>query len=168
MAAQPSSWLKHSPNLSSSDDPHPASIEAAKSHAQDQQITNVQFSTAAAKDFPGNDYGFVTVFDALHDMGDPVGAAAHIKESLQPDSSFMIVEPFAQDSLAENINPVGRVFYAFSTMICTPHSLSQEVGLALGAQAGERRLRDVLAKGGFTRVRRATETPFNMILEARP
>jgi len=149
-------------------DPHPASIEAAKSHARDQQITNVQFSTAAAKDFPGSDYGFVTIFDALHDMGDPAGAAAHIKESLQPDGSFMIVEPFAQDSLAENINPVGRVFYAFSTMICTPHSLSQEVGLALGAQAGERRLRDVLTKGGFTRVRRATETPFNMILEARP
>jgi ubiquinone/menaquinone biosynthesis C-methylase UbiE len=148
-------------------DPHPASIEAAKSHARDQQITNVQFSTAAAKDFPGSDYGFVTIFDALHDMGDPAGAAAHIKESLQPDGSFMIVEPFAQDSLAENINPVGRVFYAFSTMICTPHSLSQEVGLALGAQAGERRLRDVLTKGGFTRVRRATETPFNMILEAR-
>jgi FkbM family methyltransferase len=149
-------------------DPHPASIEAAKNHARDQQITNVQFSTAAAKDFPGNDYGFVTIFDALHDMGDPVGAATHIKESLQPDGSFMIVEPFAQDSLAENINPVGRVFYAFSTMICTPHSLSQEVGLALGAQAGERRLREVLTKGGFTRVRRATETPFNMILEARP
>ena len=143
-------------------------IEAAKSHARDQQIANVQFSTAAAKDFPGNDYGFVTVFDALHDMGDPIGAAAHIKEALQPDGSFMVVEPFAQDSLAENINPVGRVFYAFSTMICTPHSLSQEVGLALGAQAGERRLRDVLAKGGFTRVRRVTETPFNMILEARP
>jgi hypothetical protein len=101
-------------------------------------------------------------------MGDPVGAAAHIKESLQADGSFMIVEPFAQDSLAENINPFGRVFYAFSTMICTPHSLSQEVGLALGAQAGERRLRDVLTKGGFTRVRRATETPFNTILEARP
>jgi ubiquinone/menaquinone biosynthesis C-methylase UbiE len=149
-------------------DPHPASIEAANSHARDQQITNVQFSTAAAKDFPGNEYGFVTVFDALHDMGDPVGAAAHIKKVLQPDGSFMVVEPFAQDSLAENINPVGRLFYAFSTMICTPHSLSQEVGVALGAQAGERRLRDVLTKGGFTRVRRATETPFNMILEARP
>jgi len=149
-------------------DSHPASIEAARSHAQDQQISNVHFSAGAAKDFPGDDYGFVTIFDALHDMGDPVGAASHIKETLQPDGSFMIVEPMAQDTLAENINPVGRVYYAFSTMICTPNSLSQEVGLALGAQAGERRLRDVLSKGGFTRVRRAAETPFNMILEARP
>jgi SAM-dependent methyltransferase len=149
-------------------DSHPASIEAARSHAQDQQISNVHFSAGAAKDFPGDDYGFVTIFDALHDMGDPVGAASHIKETLRPDGSFMIVEPMAQDTLAENINPVGRVYYAFSTMICTPNSLSQEVGLALGAQAGERRLRDVLSKGGFTRVRRAAETPFNMILEARP
>jgi hypothetical protein len=119
------------------------------------------------QDFPGNDYGFVTVFDALHDMGDPIGAASHVKQSLQADGTFMIVEPFAGDSLAENISPVGRVYYGFSTMICTPGSLSQEVGLALGAQAGERRLRDVLSKGGFTRVRRAAETPFNMILEAR-
>jgi ubiquinone/menaquinone biosynthesis C-methylase UbiE len=149
-------------------DSHPASIEAAKSHAQERQIDNVRFSTAAAKDFPGNDYGFVTIFDALHDMGDPVGAASHINKALQPDGSFMIVEPMAQDSLVENMNPVGRVYYAFSTMICTPNSLSQEVGLALGAQAGERRLREVLSKGGFTRVRRAAETPFNMILEARP
>ena len=101
-------------------------------------------------------------------MGDPVGAASHVKQSLQPDGTFMIVEPLARDSLAENINPVGRVYYGFSTMVCTPGSLSQEVGLALGAQAGERRLRDVLSKGGFTRVRRAAETPFNMILEARP
>ena len=92
--------------------------------------------------------------------GDPVGAASHVKQSLQPDGTFMIVEPLARDSLAENINPVGRVYYGFSTMVCTPGSLSQEVGLALGAQAGERRLRDVLSKGGFTRVRRATETPF--------
>jgi SAM-dependent methyltransferase len=162
-------------------DLHPASIEAANRHAQEQQITNVRFSIATAKDFPGNDYGFVTVFDALHDMGDPVGAASHVKQSLQPDGTFMmrervregeaggqLVEPLARDSLAENINPVGRVYYGFSTMICTPASLSQEVGLALGAQAGERRLRDVLSKGGFTRVRRAAETPFNMILEARP
>jgi SAM-dependent methyltransferase len=149
-------------------DSHPASIEAAESHAHDQQITNVHFSVAAAKDFPGKDYGLATIFDALHDMGDPVGAASHVKESLESDGSFMIVEPMAQDSLTENMNPVGRVYYAFSTMICTPNSLSQEVGLALGAQAGERRLREVLSKGGFTRVRRAAETPFNMILEARP
>lgn len=149
-------------------DLHPASIEAANRHASEQQITNVHFSIASAKDFPGNDYGFVTVFDALHDMGDPVGAASHVKQSLQPDGTFMVVEPFAGDSLAENINPVGRVYYGFSTMICTPGSLSQEVGLALGAQAGERRLRAVLSEGGFTRIRRAAETPFNMILEARP
>ena len=149
-------------------DLHPASIEAANHHAQEQQIPNVRFSIATAKDFPGNDYGFVTVFDALHDMGDPVGAASHVKQSLQPDGTFMIVEPFAGDSLTDNLNPVGRTYYGFSTMVCTPNSLSQEVGLALGAQAGERRLRDVLSKGGFTRVRRAAETPFNMILEARP
>jgi ubiquinone/menaquinone biosynthesis C-methylase UbiE len=148
-------------------DLHPASVEAANRHAKEQQITNVRFSVAAAKDFPGNDYGFVTVFDALHDMGDPVGAASHVKKSLQADGTFMIVEPLAGDSLAENMNPVGRVYYGFSTMLCTPGSLSQEVGLALGAQAGERRLREVLSKGGFTQVRRAAETPFNMILEAR-
>src|ERR1700757_1226027 len=149
-------------------DSHPGSIEAATGLAREQQITNIHFSTAAAKNFPGKDYGFVTIFDALHDMGDPVGAASHVKEALDADGAFMIVEPMAQDSLTENLNPVGRVYYAFSTMICTPNSLSQEIGLALGAQAGERRFKEVLLKGGFTRVRRAAETPFNMILEARP
>jgi SAM-dependent methyltransferase len=149
-------------------DLHPASIEAANLHAKEEQLTNVQFSVATAKEFPGRDYGFVTVFDALHDMGDPVGAASHVRKSLYPDGTFMIVEPMAGDSLAENINPVGRAYYGFSTMVCTPASLSQEVGFALGAQAGERRLTEVLSKGGFTRVRRAAETPFNMILEARP
>ncbi|MBV9877946.1 MAG: methyltransferase domain-containing protein [Verrucomicrobia bacterium] len=149
-------------------DLHPASIESANSHAREHQITNAHFSMASAKDFPGSDYGFVTVFDALHDMGDPIGAASHVKRSLQSDGTFMVVEPLAGDSLAENINPVGRVYYGFSAMICTPGSLSQEVGLALGAQAGERRLKEVLSAGGFTRVRRAAETPFNMILEARP
>lgn len=149
-------------------DLHPASIEAANRHAEGQQLPNVRFSMASAKEFPGRDYGFVTVFDALHDMGDPVGAARHVKEALQADGTFMIVEPFAGDSLLENLNPVGRTYYGFSTMICTPNSLSQEVGLALGAQAGERRLREVVSKGGFTRFRRAAETPFNLILEARP
>ena len=148
-------------------DLHPTSIDAANRHAQEQQITNVNFSIATAKDFPGTGYGFVTVFDALHDMGDPIGAASHVKRSLQAEGTFMIVEPLAGDSLAENLNPVGRLYYGFSTMICTPGSLSQDVGLALGAQAGERRLRDVLTKAGFTQVRRAAETPFNMILEAR-
>jgi len=149
-------------------DLHPASIEAAIRHAKEQQVKNVHFSVAASKEFPGRDYGLVTIFDALHDMGDPVGAASHVRQSLHPDGTFMIVEPMAGDSLTENMNPVGRVYYGFSTMICTPASLSQEVGLALGAQAGERRLRGVLAEGGFTRFRRAAETPFNMILEARP
>jgi hypothetical protein len=133
-----------------------------------QGLGNVLFEVASAKDFPGCDYGFATVFDALHDMGDPVGASAHVRSVLYPDGSFMIVEPMANDSLKENLNPVGRAYYGFSTKICTPASLSQEVGLALGAQAGERRLREVLLKGGFTRCRRAAETPFNMILEARP
>jgi len=149
-------------------DLHPSSIEAANRHAKEQQITNVHFSIASAKDFPGTDYGFVTVFDALHDMGDPVGAASHVKQSLQAYGTFMVVEPIAGDSLVENINPVGRVYYGFSTMICTPGSLSQEVGLALGAQDGERRLSEVLSSGGFTRFRRAAETPFNMIMESRP
>ena len=149
-------------------DLHPASIEAANRHASEQGIKNVHFWIATAKDFPSRDYEFATIFDALHDMGDPVGAASHIRRSLRSDGVLMIVEPMAEDSLAENLNPVGRVFYGFSAMVCTPGSLSQEVGLALGAQAGERRLREVLSQGGFTRIRRATETPFNMILEARP
>ena len=108
------------------------------------------------------------VFDCLHDMGDPVGASEHVRKTLAPDGTWMIVEPFANDRLEENLNPVGRVFYGASTVICTPASLDQEVGLALGAQAGEARLTEVLKEGGFTRVRRATETPFNLILEARP
>src|SRR5262249_8004686 len=149
-------------------DLHPASVDAARQHADQHGIKNVHFSVASAKEYPGKDYGLVTVFDALHDMGDPVGAASHVRQSLQADGTFMIVEPIAGDSLVENINPVGRVYYGFSAMICTPGSLSQEVGLALGAQAGERRLREVLSKGGFGRLRRAAETPFNMILEARP
>ena len=149
-------------------DIHPASITAAKRHALEQGVANAEFQVATAKDFPGRGYGFATIFDALHDMGDPVGAASHVRRSLDPNGTFMIVEPLAGDSLAENLNPVGRVYYGFSTMVCTPSSLSQEVGLALGAQAGEKRLSAVLSEAGFTRVRRATETPFNMVLEARP
>lgn len=149
-------------------DIHPGSIEAAKEHAKAERLTNVEFQVAKAKDFPGRDYDLVAIFDALHDMGDPVGAAQHVREALKPDGTWMIVEPIAGDSLAENLNPVGRVYYGFSAMICTPASRSQEVGLALGAQAGERRLRDVVTRGGFTRFRRATETAFNMVLEARP
>jgi SAM-dependent methyltransferase len=149
-------------------DNHPASIAAAKRHGKEQGLSNVEFHVATAKDFPGRGYGFATIFDALHDMGDPVGAASHVQRSLDPKGTFMIVEPLAGDSLAENLNPIGRVYYGFSTMVCTPTSLSQEVGLALGAQAGEKRLKAVLSEAGFTRVRRATETPFNMILEAHP
>jgi hypothetical protein len=124
-----------------------------------------------AEAFPNSQffgYDLVCIFDCLHDMGDPVGDSAHVLETLAADGTWMIVEPFANDRLEENLNPVGRVFYGASTVICTPASLDQEVGLALGAQAGEARLTDVLKQGGFTRVRRATETPFNLILEARP
>lgn len=149
-------------------DYHPASIEQARLYAQEQKLTNVTFDVATAKNYPGQNYDFVTYFDALHDMGDPVGAAAHVRETLKPDGTWMIVEPMAQDDLADNLNPVGRVFYASSLMVCLPTSLGQEVGLGLGAQAGETKLREVVTKGGFTRVRRATETPFNMVLEARP
>ena len=121
----------------------------------------------AAQDFPGERYGLVTTFDCLHDMGDPVGAGKHVKEALAKDGSWMIVEPFAHDNLKDNLNPVGCVFYHASTFICTPASLSQEVGLGLGAQAGESRLRQVATEAGFRRFRRATETPFNMIFEVR-
>lgn len=147
---------------------HAASIDQAKERANVAGVTNVSFAVATAKDYPGNDYDFIAFFDCLHDMGDPIGACAHAKAALKPDGTCMIVEPFAKDSLEENLNPVGRAFYAFSTMLCTPCSLNQEVGLALGAQAGEKKLKEVIANGGFTRFKRATETPFNLILEARP
>jgi SAM-dependent methyltransferase len=139
--------------------------QAAKAAGVDKRIT---FQKASAKNFPNKQkYDVVAMFDCLHDMGDPVGAAKHVKKSLAKDGTFMLVEPFAHDSLAENLNPVGRVYYAASTMICTPASMNQEVGLALGAQAGEARLREVASKAGFSRFRRATETPFNLVFEAR-
>ena len=128
----------------------------------------VRFEVASAKSFPGTDYDLVTMFDCLHDMGDPAGAAAHVRESLRQDGAWMIVEPFANDRLEDNLNPVGRIFYAASTFICTPASRSQEVGRCLGAQAGEKRLRGVVSEGGFTGFRRAAETPFNLIFEATP
>ncbi len=150
-------------------DYHQASIERAREAARDEGgPANLSFEIASAKDSPGDGYDLVTVFDALHDMGDPVGAARRVREMLKPDGLFMIVEPFAGDSLADNLNPVGRMYYAASTMICTPGSLAQEVGLGLGAQAGPKRLTEVLNDAGFTRVRIATETPFNLIIEARP
>ncbi len=146
---------------------HLPSIEQAKQLAKEKGLTNVTFATAKAKEFPGESYDLVTFFDCLHDMGDPAGAAKHVHGKLHKDGTWMIVEPMANDSLEENLNPVSQVYYSFSTTVCTPSSLSQEVGLALGAQAGEKRLREVVTSGGFTQFRRAAETPFNMILEAR-
>jgi len=149
-------------------DYHPASIERAREAATEAAIDNTDFEVATAKDYPGQNYDLVAVFDCLHDMGDPIGASTHIHDTLAPDGTWLIVEPFAGDHVEDNLNPVGRVFYGASTMICTPASLDQEVGLALGAQAGEKRLAEVIKEGGFSDVHRATETPFNLILEARP
>ena len=149
-------------------DYHLPSIERARKLAAEDGVGDrITFAQANAKDFPSRGYDLVAFFDCLHDMGDPVGAGKHVKETMAKDGVWMIVEPFAHDSLKDNLNPVGRVYYAASTFICTPASLSQEVALGLGAQAGERRLRKVAAEAGFTRFRRATETPFNMIFEAR-
>lgn len=148
---------------------HPDSIRQAQAHAQEHEVqANTRFEVAKAKEYPGADFDLVTFFDCLHDMGDPAGAAAHVRKSLKPDGTWMIVEPMAGDRLEDNLNPVGRLYYAGSTMVCVPTSLAQEVGSALGAQAGEARLREVISHGGFSSIRRATETPFNMVLEARP
>ena len=150
-------------------DYHDKSIEGARNSARREGVADrVSFSVAKAKDYPGNDYDLVTVFDCLHDMGDPSGAAAHVRQSLGKDGTWMIVEPFANDELKDNLNPVGRVYYSFSTLLCTPCSRSQEVGLCLGAQAGESRVRQVVTSAGFSRFRRAAETPFNIVYEARP
>ena len=150
-------------------DYHDKSIEGARESAKRQGVADrVTFEMAKAKDFPGKDYDLVAVFDCLHDMGDPIGAAAHIRQSLAKDGTWMIVEPYANDRLKDNLNPVGRVYYSFSTLLCTPCSRSQEVGLCLGAQAGETRIREVVTAAGFTRFRRAAETPFNIVYEARP
>jgi ubiquinone/menaquinone biosynthesis C-methylase UbiE len=145
---------------------HEASIAHAREHAKG--LSNVRFETGRAQDFKGTGFDLVTMFDALHDMGDPVGAAAHARKVLKPDGTLMLIEPMAGDSLAENLNPVGRIYYAFSASVCVPASLNQEVGAALGAQAGEKRLAEMLGEAGFSRVRRAAETPFNMVIEARP
>src|ERR1700729_585049 len=150
------------------DYPRP-SIEHAHQAAVEAGLDDrVRFEVASAKEYPGGPYELVAMFDCLHDMGDPVGAAAHVRDTLAPDGTWLIVEPHAGDRLQDNMNPVGRVFYGASTLICTPASRDQEVGLALGAQAGEARLRAVVSAGGFTRFRRGTETPFNLVLEARP
>ena len=148
---------------------HEPSIIAAREAAVQAGVDRrVRFDVAPAKELPGTGYDLVCLFDCLHDMGDPVGAARRIRQALAPDGTLMLVEPLAGDGLEDNLNPVGRAFYGLSTVICTPMSLAQEVGLGLGGQAGELRLADVLREAGFNRVRRATETPFNLILEARP
>jgi len=149
-------------------DYHDASIEVARKAAADAGVADrVTFEVAAADRFGGTGYDLVCVFDALHDMGDPVAAAAHVHEALAPDGTWLIVEPFAHDTLAENLTPVGRVFYSASTCICTPASRAQDGALCLGAQAGEVRIEGVVRAGGFSQFRRATETPFNLVFEAR-
>jgi len=150
-------------------DYHEGSIEAARRAAERAHVSDrVTFEVAGAKEFEGGPFDLICVFDALHDMGDPVGAAQHVRSQLAEGGTWLVVEPMAFDSVEENLNPVGRVFYAGSTRLCTPASLSQEVGLALGAQAGQQRLTEVLNAGGFSHVRRAAETPFNLVLEVRP
>src|SRR6266851_4447969 len=148
-------------------DYHEPSLVRARELARENGVADrITFQRASAKEFPGT-FDLVAFFDCLHDMGDPVGVAAHVKSTLKSDGTWMIVEPFASDVMAESLNPIGRIFYSASTQICVPASLSQEVGLALGTQAGEARLREVISSGGFSRVRRSTATPFNLVLEAR-
>ena len=150
-------------------DYHDGSIETARERAKQAGVADrVSFQVAPAAAYAGAEYDLVTMFDCLHDMGDPVGATRHVHSTLKPDGTWMIAEPNAGDHVEDNLNPVGRAFYGFSTLLCTPASLSQEVGLALGAQAGEARIREVVQTGGFTRFRRAAETPFNLVYEARP
>jgi len=150
-------------------DYHGPSIESARKAADAAGVGDrVTFEVASAKDFPGKGYAFVAFFDCLHDMGDPAGAARHVHSTLASDGAWMVVEPAAGDRITDNLNPIGRVFYSASTFICTPASRAQEVGLGLGAQAGQARLTKVIKEGGFSSVRRAAETPFNMVLEARP
>lgn len=149
-------------------DYHQGSVDTARKNAKNADLDGrVTFERASAANFSGQGYDLIACFDSLHDMGDPVGAARHVRQALRPDGTWMIVEPMAADDLAGNLNPVGRVYYGFSTLLCTPNSLSQEVGAALGAQAGEARLRKVATDGGFRSVKRAAETPLNMVLEAR-
>jgi SAM-dependent methyltransferase len=150
-------------------DYHAGSIETARERAKQAGVADrVTFEVAPAAGYSGSGYDLVTMFDCLHDMGDPAGAARHVRETLADDGTWMIVEPAAGDRVEDNLNPVGRAYYGFSTLLCTPASLSQEVGLALGAQAGEARIRDVVTAGGLSRFRRAAETPFNLVFEARP
>jgi ubiquinone/menaquinone biosynthesis C-methylase UbiE len=147
---------------------HEPSIEHARERARAAGVaSNTIFEVVMAKEYPGKNYDLVTIFDALHDMGDPVGAASHVASTLADGGTFMIVEPFAGDSLEENLHPLGQIYYSFSTMVCVPASKSQEVGLGLGAQAGQKRLTEVLNAAGFSQVRRAATTPTNLVLEAK-
>ncbi|MFT5574004.1 MAG: SAM-dependent methyltransferase [Cryomorphaceae bacterium] len=146
---------------------HQKSIDEAQMRAEEAGLDNIEFKVATAKAFADKDFDFIAFFDCLHDMGDPVGACAHAKQALKPDGSCMIVEPFANDSIKDNLNPVGRAFYAFSTQLCVPCSLNQEVGLSLGAQAGLSRLKETIKTGGFSYCEKAAETPFNLILEVK-
>ena len=149
-------------------DYHSASIDLAREAADREGVAGrIHFEVAPAKAFPGTDYDFVAFFDCLHDMGDPKGASRHVHSSLKRDGTWMIVEPFAEDATEGNHNPIGRMFYSASTLLCVPASISQEVGAALGAQAGENRIREVVMAGGFSRFRRATQTPFNLVFEAK-
>jgi SAM-dependent methyltransferase len=149
-------------------DIHGPSIDAARKAAEEAGVERrARFEVASAQDFPGTGYDLVTLFDCLHDMGDPVGAARRIRESLTEDGTLLLVEPAAGERLEDNLNPVSRLYYGLSTVICTPSSLAQEVGLGLGAQAGPTRLEEVLHEAGFSHVRVATQTPFNLIIEAR-
>jgi SAM-dependent methyltransferase len=150
-------------------DYHDGSIDQARQRATEAGVSDrVSFQVASAQTFTGGPYDLVTTFDAIHDMGDPLGAATHVRENLAPDGTWMIVEPFAGDTVAENMNPVGRVYYSFSTFLCVPNALSQSGGYALGAQAGEPPIRRLVTDAGFTRFRRVAETPFNIVYEARP
>ena len=150
-------------------DYHLESIEWARNEAVTAgAVKNTDFQVASAKEFPGKDFDLVTFFDCLHDMGDPVGAAKHVRQSLKKDGSWMVVEPFAKEHVEQNLTPVGRIFYNASFLICVPSSLSQEVGLGLGAQASDSSITDVFKAGGFSRVRKVVETPFNRVFEGRP
>jgi SAM-dependent methyltransferase len=150
-------------------DYHDGSVETARARAQAAGVADrARFEIEPAAAYPGTGFDLVTMFDCLHDMGDPAGAARHVRASLAEDGTWMIVEPLAGDRIEDNLNPVGRAYSAFSTFLCTPSSLAQEVGLALGAQAGEARIREIVLGAGFSSFRRVAETPFNMVFEAKP
>ena len=162
-------WHEQDPEVFAGCDYHEESVASARKQIADAGLGDqVNFDVASAQTFDGGPYDLVTSFDCLHDMGDPAGAARHIREQLAPDGTWMVVEPAAGNSVAENLNPVGRVYYSFSTFLCVPNALSQDGGYSLGAQAGEAAIQHVASDAGFTRFRRAAETPFNIVYEVRP